>query len=278
MLRGLLLCSLILSLAQPAYAGTGKLIGTAGLTQVEGTGGGGLVPWATLSGYDSNDEISVSANVSRVNLKDYRLRTASINTSIYDRVELSFAKHIFELTTLGGDIKQDIIGVEYRIYGDALYSKWPQFSAGILHKSLKDTAIAKALGASDTRGTDIYIAATKIHLAAIAGYNAVWNLSLRATKANELGLLGFGSNEHNNYAYMLEASLGMLLSRKLVIGAEYRQKPNNLGLGESDWYDFFISYIPTKSFNITLAWANLDTIAGAPRQRGVFVALSGQLH
>ena len=38
-----------------ALAGEGKLIGTAGLNQIEGSGGGGIVPWATLAGYDSRD-------------------------------------------------------------------------------------------------------------------------------------------------------------------------------------------------------------------------------
>jgi len=276
-LRNIILLCFVLFASLPSYAGNGKLIGTAGLTQLEGTGGGGLVPWATLSGYDSDSEVSVSANVSGVNLKDYRMRAISVNTSLYNRVELSYAKHIFDLTTLGGELKQDVVGLKYRIYGDALYSKWPQVSAGLLHKSLKDKALANALGAKDTSGTDYYLAATKIHLGAIAGYNAVWNTTIRATKANELGLLGFGSTEHNNYELMFEASVGLLLSRNIVIGAEYRQKPNNLGLGESDWHDYFIAYIPTKSLNITLAWANLDTIAGAPKQRGVFVSISGQL-
>ena len=36
-------------------AGQGKLLGTPGVSQVEGSAGGGLVPWAQLAGYASED-------------------------------------------------------------------------------------------------------------------------------------------------------------------------------------------------------------------------------
>jgi len=265
------------SLVSHAQASQGKLIATAGLLQVEGAGGGGLVPWATLSGYDTQDEISVSAGMTQVSLRDYRLQTVSVNASFYDQVELSLSKQTFDLSTLGGDIKQNIVGIKYRLLGDAVYSKWPQISVGIMHKSLEDKSIANALGASSTSGTDIYLAATKVHLGAVFGYNAVWGLTARATKANEIGLLGFGSENNDSYKVMAEATLGLLFSRNLAIGVEYRQKPDNLGLKEDDWADIFITYIPTKSVNFTLAWTDLGTIAGAPKQQGLYVSISGQL-
>lgn len=58
-----------------AWAGDGKIIATAGLTQVEGSAGGGLVPWATLSGYDTRDQISVGAFNTQVNVDDFRLQS-----------------------------------------------------------------------------------------------------------------------------------------------------------------------------------------------------------
>lgn len=263
-----------------ATAGQGKLIATAGLTQVEGSGGGGIVPWATLSGYDSQDEISASVTATQVSLKDYRLNMLGVSASFYDTFEVSFAQQRFELRGAGAEIKQDIVGVKYKLFGDVVYSSWPQISVGAQYKSLDDASIASALGASKSSGTDVYVAATKVHLGAIAGYNAVWNVALRATKANEMGLLGHGNvnqPDKNKYQAQLEASAGILLTQHLVIGAEYRQKPDNLGLGESNWTDYFVSYIPTKSFNLTVAWADLGNIAGAPKQRGWYVSLNGQL-
>jgi hypothetical protein len=265
-------------LVSSAQAGDGKLIGTAGLNQIEGSGGGGLVPWATLAGYDSQEQISVNAFTTQVQLDDYRLNVLGVSASFYDRVEISLAQHRFDLKTLGGEIKQNIYGLKYRLYGDIVYSTWPQVSIGLQYKKLKDGSIASAVGATNSSsGTDIYVAATKIHLGALAGFNLVWNVTARATKANQLGLLGFGGVNNHNYQIMAEASAAVLFSRHLALGIEYRQKPDNLGLGEDDWLDVFISYIPNKNLSLTLAWAELGNIAGAKKQKGLYLSLNGQL-
>ena len=269
---------LALGLGQAANAADGKLIGTAGLMQVEGSGGGGIVPWATLAGYDSRDDISVSAVATQVNVNDYQLNMIGAAVSFYDRLEVSMAHQKFDLTTLGSDIKQNVFGLKYRFYGDVVFSDWPQVSVGIQHKRLLDEDIASAVGADKTSsGTDFYVAATKVHLGAVAGYNAMWNVTARATKANQMGLLGYGGVQNDSYEVMLEASAGILFSRNLAVGVEYRQKPDNLGLGENDWTDIFISYIPSKNFTLTLAWADLGSIAGATGQQGLYVSFIGQL-
>ena len=273
----LLLIIVTYCMALPTHAADGKLLATSGLSQIEGSGGGGLVPWAALSGYDSQDEISLSVALSQADLEDYRLNVQSISASFYDTVEVSLSQQRFDLKTLGGEIKQNIIGAKYKILGDTVYGTYPQLSVGLQHKRNEDTAIPIALGATDTSGTDFYIAATRIHLGAIAGYNVVWNITTRATKANELGLLGFGGANNDSYKIMLEASAGVLLSRNLVVGMEYRQKPDNLGLGEDDWYDVFVSYIPSKSASFTLAWTELGSIAGAPKQKGLYLSINAHL-
>jgi hypothetical protein len=265
-------------LVSSAQAGDGKLIGTAGLNQIEGSGGGGLVPWATLAGYDSQEQISVNAFTTQVQLDDYRLNVLGVSASFYDRVEISLAQHRFDLKTLGGEIKQNIYGLKYRLYGDIVYSTWPQVSIGLQYKKLKDGSIASTVGATNSSsGTDIYVAATKIHLGALAGFNLVWNVTARATKANQLGLLGFGGVNNHSYQIMAEASAAVLFSRHLALGIEYRQKPDNLGLGEDDWLDVFISYIPNKNLSFTLAWAELGNIAGTKKQKGLYLSLNGQL-
>jgi hypothetical protein len=270
-----LLSALVTSIS--IQASDGKLIATSGLSQVEGAGGGGIVPWATLSGYDSQEEVSVSVALSQVDLSDYRLNVQAVSASFYDRVEVSLAHQRLDLKTLGGDIKMNIVGAKYRLYGDAVYSEYPQLSIGVQHKILEDKAIANALGAKSNSGTDFYLAATKIHLGAIAGYNAVWNLTARATKANELGLLGFGAQGDDSYDLMIEASAGILFSRNLAVGIEYRQKPDNLGLEEDDWIDFFVTYMPSKSISLTAAYTKLGTIAGAPDQNGLYISINGHL-
>jgi hypothetical protein len=46
-----------LCITTTVYAKDGKWLATAGLSQIEGAGGGSIVPWATLTGYDSQDQI-----------------------------------------------------------------------------------------------------------------------------------------------------------------------------------------------------------------------------
>ena len=273
-----LIATLWLTASNYSTAADGKLIGTAGLIQVEGSGGGGIVPWATLAGYDSQDQISFTASTTQVDIDDYRLNMVGVAASFYDRVEVSLAHQRFDLKTLGGEISQNIVGLKYKVSGDAVFSDWPQISVGLQHKYLEDKAVAELVGAQESSsGTDFYVAATKIHLGAVGGYNAVWNLTARATKANQLGLLGYGGSANDDYEIMLEGSVGVLFSRHFAVGMEYRQKPDNLGLGEDDWVDYFVTYIPTKNISLTLAWAKLGSIAGAPNQDGLYLSLSGQL-
>ena len=65
----------------------------------------------------------------------------------------------------------------------------------------------------------------------------------------------------------------MLLNRHLVVGAEYRTKPNNLGLKENDWWDLFAAYALNKNVSVTAAYANLGEIATFKGQHGIYVSL-----
>lgn len=265
-----------------ATAGEGKLQETAGVTQVEGSGGGGLVPWAILSGYDSRDQTAASAFMTRVSLDDYRLQMWGASVSVHDRLEVSFARQTFELRDIPfgeREINQQVLGLKARVSGDVVYSALPQLSVGVQYKTLQNDAIATAAGAEDTdHGTDFYVAATKAHLGAVLGYNLVWNLTLRATKANQFGLLGFGGDLNDDYELMGEGSLAILFRRQFALGVEYRQKPDNLSFAEEqDAYDVFLAYIPNKHFNLTGAWVNLGSIAGADDQSGAYLSLTGYL-
>lgn len=252
----------------------GKLLATPGVSQIEGSGGGGLVPWAQLAGYATEDEFAVSAFCSQANVKDFQLNSCGGQINLYDRLELSFAKQTFNVEPLSLTLSQEIIGLKLRLYGDLIYSQWPQVSVGIQHKSLATPDVALSLGAGDDTGDDIYLAASKLHLGLLAGYNVLWNLSARYTEANELGLLGFGGPGGKRTLHS-EASVAVLLNKHLAIGTEYRQKPDNLGLKEDDWQDVFIAWFPNKHLNLTLAYLDLGTIAALPNQTGWYLSLSG---
>lgn len=271
MMRTLVFILLIMPLV--TYA-KGKILATPGVSQIEGSAGGGLVPWAQLAGYATEDELSFSAFCSQTTVKDFQLKSCGGQVNFYDRVEFSIAKQDFEVDPLDLTLSQKIIGLKVRLYGDLIYSAWPQISLGVQHKSLDTPDVAFALGAHDDKGTDIYLAASKLHLGLVAGYNLLWNATVRYTEANEIGLLGFGGTDGNG-GFQAELSGAILLNKHLAFGVEYRQKPNNLGLKESHWRDVFVAWFPNKHINFTAAYVDLGTIAAINDQEGWYLSITG---
>ena len=269
-----LFCLACLGFASSGLAASGKLLATPGVSQVEGSAGGGIVPWAQLAGYASDDEIAINGFCSRADVSDYRLDVCGAQLNIYDRVEFSYAEQRFEVPALNTDIEQSITGAKVRLYGDIVYSKWPQLSLGVQHKSLDDGSIANLLGAKDTSGTDVYLAASKLHLGALAGYNWFWNTTFRYSDANQLGLLGFGGPDSDK-ELLFEASTAVFLTHQIAVGFEYREKSNNLGLGEQDWQDVVVAWFPNKYVSVTAAWLDLGSIAGAENQTGWYLSVTG---
>ncbi|MCP4586807.1 DUF3034 family protein [Pseudoalteromonas sp.] len=263
-----------LAFASSGLAASGKLLATPGVSQVEGSAGGGIVPWAQLAGYASDEEIAINGFCSRADVSDYSLDVCGAQLNIYDRVEFSYAEQRFEVPALNTDIEQSITGAKVRLYGDIVYSKWPQLSLGVQHKSLDDGSIANLLGAEDTSGTDIYLAASKLHLGALVGYNWFWNTTFRYSDANQLGLLGFGGPDSDK-ELLFEASTAVFLTHQIAVGVEYREKSNNLGLGEQDWQDVFVAWFPNKYVSVTAAWLDLGSIAGAKDQTGWYLSVTG---
>ncbi|RZJ37845.1 MAG: DUF3034 family protein, partial [Brevundimonas sp.] len=71
-----------------------------------------------------------------------------------------------------------------------------------------------------------------------------------------------------------EGSVGWLLSRNLVVGAEYRTKPDNLSFArEDDWFDVYAAYAVNKHLSVTAAWTDLGSIATFEDQRGLYLSL-----
>jgi hypothetical protein len=118
------------------------------------------------------------------------------------------------------------------------------------------------------------VSATKLLLA----QSVLVNGTLRATKANQNGLLGFGSSQSNAYHLEPEISAAWLLRKDVAVGAEYRRKPNNLAFAgapfeEQDWKDLFVAWAPTKNVSLTAAYVDLGNIVGHERQTGGYLSL-----
>jgi len=281
-MRSVTVCLFHLSLALaglPAAQADGRLLATGGATQIEGAAGGGLVPWAVLAGYGTRDEYSGTFAISRVDTGDYTLDVLSGAFTLFNRVELSFARQEFDLGTLGimlqqpdAVLRQNVFGAKARLLGDLIYTPWPQVSAGVQYKQNVDFDIPRLVGAQDDSSVDVYLAASKLFLGGLAGRNLLLNTTVRSTEANQIGLLGFGGDQGGR-ELVFEGSVAVLLNRFTAVGVEYRQKPDNLAYArEEDWWDAFIGYFPNKHISFVAAYADLGSIAGLDRQTGFYLS------
>jgi hypothetical protein len=295
LLRALALATLLACTTGHALAltpGNGKLLLTGGVSSIDGAAGGGLTPWAVTGSYATGSEVGATAFLTRVKVQDYALSVYGAAVGVGDRAELSIAGQDFDtgdnlapLGLPGLHLKQTIVGAKVRVAGDAVLdsdSPMPQIAFGLLYKKARPGALGPTLtgplGAKD-KGTDLYLSATKLFLA----QGLLVNGTLRATRANQNGLLGFGGVASSSYKAQPEVSVACLLRRDLAIGAEYRAKPDNLNesalgtgaLKEDDWSDLFIAWAPSKHLSLTLAWVDLGKIAPAVqprRQRGAYLS------
>ncbi len=259
----------------------GKLLLTGGVSALEGGAGGGLSTWALIAGNETSRGVGGSAHATYVNVPDYELRSAGGAVGLFNRVELSAARQDFDTGATGAKLglgrgftfRQDILGVKVRVLGDAVYDQdtWlPQVAVGAQVKQNDQNAIIHAVGGKNDSGIDYYAAATKLLL----DKSLVLNGTLRLTKANQTGLLGFGGDKNDSYKTEFEGSAGWLVSKRLLIGAEYRTKPDNLGFAkENDWADIFAAYAINKTVSVTAAYADLGDIATFKNQRGLYLSL-----
>lgn len=276
-----------------AQADTGKLRLTGGVSSIDGAAGGGLGPWALIGTQASEGEWGGSAFLTGARTQDYGLTVAGAALAWNDRLELSLARQRFDtqhnLAPLGLDglkLEQDIVGLKWRVAGDAVLdadSAMPQIAVGLLARRTRAGALEPTLtGALGARrsATEPYVSATKLWL----GQGLLTNLTLRLTRANQDGLLGFGGAQDSRWHLMPEASVALLLAPSLAVGVEARMKPQALkhsalgdgALAEDDWFDAFIAWAPHKQVSLTAAWVDLGRIAPAVnsrRQTGAYLSL-----
>ncbi|WP_439101211.1 DUF3034 family protein [Congregibacter sp.] len=267
---------LSVALAATALPATGdsKLLGTSGGQQIEGQAGGGIVPWALLAGYGDVGEYGVSAAATRVAVDDFTLDVAGLAVSYHNRFELSFARQTLDVAPLGLEIQQDILGGKLRLGGDLIYGKTPMITAGMQWKKNRDSTVPELLGAADDEGMDYTLSASRLWLDAFAGRNVFANATLRYTEAHQTGLLGFGYPDGDSPQLVAEGSLGIFLSRRWVLGFEYRQKPDQLqSVSEDAWADLFVGWFPGKRVSLIGAYTDLGDIAGLTDQRGFYLSL-----
>lgn len=253
----------------------------AAVTEIDGQAGGGLVPWALLA-----DRPSVA--VTSLNTQNLGVNSVAVNGGIANRVELSYARTSVNIigTALGNAsnlANVDNYGVKVKLND---MGTLPQFAVGVVNKqasgTLLDGTVVPALNNTKS-GTDVYVAATKV--VNIVGTNVLLNGVIRASKANQLGVLGFGGGNaagaKTGYSYKPEVSAEIFAAENVIIGAEYRAEPSN-GVTATDGvlhqnsaYDLNVVYVANKNLALTAAYVNLGQVApalaGSNRQAGMYL-------
>lgn len=252
----------------------------AAVSEVDGAGGGGIVPWALLSGDDAKNDYGAVASYTFINTDDFTLHSAGAAVSFMHRVEVSYAHWYLDLPSalsapLGtNNIQADVLGAKVKVLdmSDGL----PQISLGVQYKRNSEGTLVKSLGAKNDNGTDFYVAATKV--TSVGGKNVLLNGTLRETKANWMGLLGFGSAANDSYKLQFEGSAGVFVNDHTLVGVEYRGKPDNLksvGLAEDDMGDVFVAYFPNKTLALVGAYADMGQISTSTykNQRALYLQI-----
>lgn len=258
----------------------GKLLLTNGGSTVEGSSGGGLATWAVIAGNGTEDGIGASSHITLIELPDYSLESYGFAVGFFDRIELSFARQNFDTKAVGADLglgeayklNQDVYGAKLRLAGDVVYGAplFPQVSIGAKFRKNLDASVVTSLGAVKSEDLDFYLSATKLILA----HSVLLNGTVRFTRANQLGLLGYGGDMQARRSLEFEASVGYQLSRRVVLGGEYRTKPDNLSIAsEGNAMDLFAAWAIHDNFTLTAAYADLGNILMQDKQRGALLSL-----
>lgn len=272
--RPLLSCLALLWLMLPSGSlADGRLPGTGGVSSINGTGGGGLTGWATLASYADTGQAGGTVYASRADVDDFQLDVLGASATLSNRLEIGVARQRFTIKATDSRIEQDRFTAKLRVAGDLLYGNMPQLSVSAEHGRLRDTGIALAVGATDTEHTDYVLSAARAWIDGVFHRTTLLNLNMRRSRANQYGILGFGGDDPDRQ-WHAEAALAVFATRDIAIGAEYRQKPDNLSaLREQSARDLFVAWFPDRRMSVTAAWLDLGAIAGQSDQTGFYLSL-----
>ncbi len=103
----------------PSFAGD-LLLATGGVTQIEGAAGGGLVPWALISGYGTDKQTGAAAFYAQLRTNGgFELASGGVSVGFCNRFEVTLSQQKFGLsnTVPGESVRLDSPGVKVRVLG-----------------------------------------------------------------------------------------------------------------------------------------------------------------
>jgi len=256
------------------------------LQTVEGFGGILLTGSAYLINPSEEGKVLglPSLGITYANVGDGRhMEAFTVNETLWGRFELGYALNHFGLGRLPEDIEAatGVNTIEDSVYlhnfnvrfqilkeGDFEKSWMPALTFGLHYKHNDDTDVIDRrlegafsdLGIKDNDGVDVTLFASKMIKS--LPRPLMLNAGVRSTEAAQIGLFGFTEKRST----VFEGNFGVLVLDNLVIGGEYRQKPDEFevlpGLveKEDDWWDGFITYIASDNLTMSVAFASFGDV------------------
>lgn len=271
---------------QTVFAGEKVKAPPLPLQNVEGFGGILLTGSAYLVNPSEEGKVFglPSLGVTYANIGDGRhMEAFTANETLWGRFELGYALNHFGLGRLPEDIEAatGVNTIEDSVYlhnfnarfqllkeGDFKIPWMPALTIGLHYKNNNDTDVIDSrlqgaftrIGIEDNDGVDVTLYASKMIKS--LPRPLMLNLGVRSTEAAQIGLFGFTDERRT----VFEGNFGVLVLDNLVIGGEYRQKPDEFdaisGLveEEDDWWDGFITYIASDNLTMSIAFANFGDV------------------
>ncbi len=282
LLRTLLIARLAIGAAAAARAA--GWLPEAGPASIDGAAGGGITPWAMPLSEDDPLAPGARGFMRSTRTFDYQLALRGGAVRVAPRLELSLARQLFDargsLASLGlvdQRLRQDVAGLKWRVAGpeqreEGSSASW--LALGLLRKRTSAGALepmlVDSLGARCS-GFELYATATRW----FADEGLVLNATLRATRANQNGLLGFGGRHGGGTKFAPEFSVAWQASPRFTLGLEARAKPDNLNhsvlgtgaLKEDGWFDAWARWQPRADLSVSFSWLDLGRIAPALQPR-----------
>ncbi|MBP7052537.1 MAG: DUF3034 family protein [Phycisphaerae bacterium] len=253
--------------------------------QVEGNSGVFITPTAYFANPAEEGQAfglpSVSGTYAYIGQKDFEAFV--ITENLWGRIELGYGLERIGLGDWPDDVKA---AMDMSVQDDAYLHNFnarllavkegsfdcpwmPAVSVGAHYKWNQDhddineqlNGTCEALGVDHDSGIEFTLTATKT-IAKLLPRPLIVSAGLRNGDAIHTGLLGFAGERRTT----VEGSVICLLTDKLLIAGEYRQKSDlckhagDLVRGEDDWWDICLGYIVDDHITVAGGYANFGDI------------------
>jgi len=225
-----------------------------------------------------------SVALSGVHMGHKSLYTTTVTTNFFKRVELGYSFMHLELGDWDNDVEAAVPGVSVRdnVQMHTLSARlvilrdseggmpWvPALTAGVHYKNNTGIwdinrnlgGVCNAAGVRDNDGFDFTLTASKL-IAGVLPRPFILSAGLRSTEAAQIGLVGFTGDRD----ICFEGNAVFFVTDRLLLAAEYRQKPDNLGrVGrlcgpEHDWWTLAAAYVVNNNCTVAAGYGHFGNI------------------